>query len=89
MAPPSGGAFDFEHKIPDRLNSVCRKVDSPSQYLLQNGFEGDGILGRAGSNTAFEACVMSSPSVTAVTARDAFGVDLTFVQTYSQAQGDV
>ncbi len=29
------------------------------------------------------------PIVTAVTARDAFGVDLTFVQTYSQAEGDV
>jgi hypothetical protein len=31
----------------------------------------------------------SSPSVTAVTTRDAFGVDLTLVETYSQAQGDV
>lgn len=27
--------------------------------------------------------------VTAVTGRDGFAVDLTFVQTYSQAQGDV
>jgi len=36
----------------------------------------------------FDARLMSSP-VTAVTGRDGFAVDLTFVQTYSQAQGDV
>ena len=36
----------------------------------------------------FDACPIFSP-VTAVTGRDGFAVDLTFVQTYSQAQGDV
>jgi len=25
MAPPHGGAFDFEHKLLDQLNGLCRK----------------------------------------------------------------
>jgi hypothetical protein len=37
----------------------------------------------------FKARIPPSSSVTAVTVRDAFGVDLTWLQTYSQAQGVV
>ena len=43
---------------------------------------------RASFEYRFDARPISSP-VTAVTGRDGFAVDLTFVQTYSQAQGDV
>jgi hypothetical protein len=46
------------------------------------------FLSRASFDHCFDARPISSP-VTAVTARDGFAVDLTFVQTYSQAQGDV
>ena len=45
-------------------------------------------LARHHSNTASTPAPISSP-VTAVTGLDGFAVDLTFVQTYSQAQGDV
>jgi hypothetical protein len=43
---------------------------------------------RASFEYRFDGRPISS-AVTAVTGRDGFAVDLTFVQTYSQAQGDV
>ena len=76
MAPPQGGAFDFEWNLLDGLSPVSR----PSRLLR--------FLSRASIQHRFDARPMSSP-VTAVTGCDGFAVDLTFVQTYSQAQGDV
>jgi hypothetical protein len=76
MAPPQGGAFDFEWNLLDGLFPVSR----PSRLLR--------FPSQASFKRRFDARPMSSP-VTAVTARDGFAVDLTFVQTYSQAQGDV
>ena len=74
MAPPQGGAFDFEWNRLDAFSpSWSRPLRSPD---------------RASSEYRFDARPISS-LVTAVTGRDGFAVDLTFVQTYSQAQGDV
>jgi hypothetical protein len=66
--------------------------DSPANRRVlqdEDGFDGPVFLAKFDPNIAFAVRGQSSPPVTAVTARDAFGVDLTFVQTYSQAQGDV
>ena len=76
MAPPQGGAFDFACNLLEGLFPVSR----PSRLLP--------FLSLASFDHRFDARPMSSP-VTAVTGRDGFAVDLTFVQTYSQAQGDV
>jgi hypothetical protein len=72
MAPPQGGAFDFERRASpglDRLNCRLSLAKPDSNAILKS---------------ALILCV-----VTGVTARDGFAVDLSFVQTYSQAQGDV
>jgi hypothetical protein len=75
MAPPQGGAFDFEWNLLDGL--------SPSRDCLDPS-----LFSHASFKHRFDARPMSSP-VTAVMGCDGFAVDLTFVQTYSQAQGDV
>jgi len=76
MAPPQGGAFDFEWNPLDAFPPSWDRLD---RFASRDGpsFE-----------YRFDARPIFSP-VTAVTGRDGFAVDLTFVQTYSQAQGDV
>jgi hypothetical protein len=76
MAPPQGGVFDFEW---NPLHAFPPSSDRLDRFAPRTGHH---------SNTASNARPISSP-VTAVTGRDGFAVDLTFVQTYSQAQGDV
>ena len=76
MAPPQGGAFDFEWN----LLAGPLPVSRPSRLLR--------FLAWTSFRTGFDVSHISS-TVTAVTGRDGFAVDLTFVQTYSQAQGDV
>jgi len=76
MAPPQGGAFDFEWNPLDAFPPIL----VPSRPLRSPG--------RASFEYRFDARPISS-LVTAVMGRDGFAVDLTFVQTYSQAQGDV
>jgi hypothetical protein len=76
MAPPQGGAFDFEWNPLDAFPPSWDRLD---RFAPRPGHP---------SNTASTPAPISSP-VTAVTGLDAFAVDLTFVQTYSQAQGDV
>jgi hypothetical protein len=76
MAPPQGGAFDFEWNLLDGLFPFSGPYRLPRSP------------GRASFEHRFDARRISSP-VTAVTGRDGFAVDLTFLQTYSQAQGDV
>jgi len=72
---------------PGRKGSIPRRTSTSLQG--EDGFDWPIFPAELTRNIAFEVRAQSSPSVTAVTARDAFGVDLTFVQTYSQAQGDV
>jgi hypothetical protein len=76
MAPPQGGAFDFEWNPLDAFPPILGS-SRPLRFP-----------GRASFKYRFDARRISSP-VTAVTGLDSFAVDLTFVQTYSQAQGDV
>ena len=76
MAPLKGGAFDFEWTL---LNGL---FPFSGPYRLPR------FPGRASFEHRFDARRIFSP-VTAVTGRDGFAVDLTFLQTYSQAQGDV
>jgi hypothetical protein len=49
----------------------------------------DSFSSLAGHHSNITSTPAASSPVTAVTGRDGFAVDLTFVQTYSQAQGDV
>lgn len=82
MAPPQGGAFDF-----DCNDLIDLMAFSPSNcFPLQDRLDCFASLGTI--EHRIDARPISSP-VTAVTGRDGFAVDLTFVQTYSQAQGDV
>ena len=76
MAPPHGGAFDFEWNPLDAFPPCWDRLD---RLACLDGHP---------SNTASTPAPYSLP-VTAVTGGDGFAVDLTFVQTYSQAQGDV
>ena len=77
MAPPQGGAFDFDRRASaglDRLNCRLSFATFP--------------LAKPDSNAIFKSALILCV-VTGVTALDGFAVDLSFVQTYSQAQGDV
>ena len=81
MAPLQGGAFDFELSV--RADAVAG--NGPLLRMVSSSSSPELSL----SEHCFEARTPPSSSVTAVTVRDAFDVDLTLVQTYSQAQGVV
>jgi hypothetical protein len=80
MAPPQGGAFDFE--LSAALIALLAVAGS-GPPLRTASSASDPKPSWTGTP------VLPLSPVTAVTVRDAFSVDLTLPQTYSQAQGVV